>query len=166
MTIGFNAVPALLGGHVAGVTAFWDVEGVALRRARPAIREFRVDDYGAPAYPELVLCVDGQTLPSQAKLIDATVGAIRRGYALTIADPAASASDELAAVPDLDRSLFDAELGALHGAFTGGPGRAFGTFDPTRLRAWAGWEARFGIVKGRARRRPMFRTLPESPPPA
>src|SRR5262249_54956265 len=31
VTIGFNAVPALLGGKVAGATAFWDVEGVALK---------------------------------------------------------------------------------------------------------------------------------------
>jgi putative hydroxymethylpyrimidine transport system substrate-binding protein len=160
VTIGFNAVPALLGGHVAGVTAFWDVEGVALHRARPATREFRVDDYGAPAYPELVLCVDGQTLQTKAKLVDETVGAIKRGYALTIADPTASADDELAAVPDLDRSLLMAELNVLHGAFTGGPGQAFGTFDRTRLQAWAEWEAHFGIVKRVPDVATMFRTVP------
>jgi putative hydroxymethylpyrimidine transport system substrate-binding protein len=160
VTIGFNAVPALLGGHVAAVTAFWDVEGVALHRARPATREFKVDDYGAPDYPELILCVDGQTLRSQARLVADTVAAIKRGYALTIAHPAASANDELAAVPDLDRSLFTAELGALRGAFTGGPGRAFGVFDQTRLRAWAIWEQRFGIVKAVPDIATMFDTLP------
>jgi ABC-type nitrate/sulfonate/bicarbonate transport system substrate-binding protein len=160
VTIGFNAVPALLGGHVAAVTAFWDVEGIALHRARPSTREFRVDDYGAPAYPELVLCVDGQTLTRQAKLVDETVGAIRRGYALTVSDPAASANDELAADPDLDRSLFMAELTALHGAFTPGPGQPFGVFDATRLRAWAIWEAHFGIVKRVPDVAAMFRTVP------
>jgi putative hydroxymethylpyrimidine transport system substrate-binding protein len=159
VTIGFNAVPALLGGHVAAVTAFWDVEGIALHRARPATREFRVDDYGAPAYPELILCVDGQTLTRQAKLVDATVGAIRRGYAETIADPLASGNDELAAVPDLDRSLFEAELTALHGAFTGPGGQPFGTFDASRLRAWASWEVRFGIVKHVPDIAAMFRTV-------
>ncbi|HWH11377.1 MAG TPA: ABC transporter substrate-binding protein [Solirubrobacteraceae bacterium] len=162
VTIGFNAVPALLGGHVAAVTAFWDVEGIALHRARPATREFRVDDYGAPAYPELVLCVDGQTLRRQAKLVDETVGAIRRGYALTISNPAASADDELAANPDLDRSLFMAELSALRGAFTGGPGQAFGVFDQPRLRAWASWEAHFGIVRKVPDVATMFATLPPS----
>jgi putative hydroxymethylpyrimidine transport system substrate-binding protein len=160
VTIGFNAVPALLGGHVAAVTAFWDVEGVALDRARPATREFKVDDYGAPAYPELVLCVDGQTLRTQPGLVDATVAAIRRGYALTVSDPAASANDELAAVPDLDRSLLMAELAALRGAFTGPGGAAFGTFDQTRLKAWAAWEQRFGIVKAVPDIATMFRTVP------
>jgi NitT/TauT family transport system substrate-binding protein/putative hydroxymethylpyrimidine transport system substrate-binding protein len=61
ITIGFNAVPALLAGRVAGATAFWNVEGVALRRRRPGTREFRVDDYGAPSYPELVVCVTRHT---------------------------------------------------------------------------------------------------------
>ena len=35
VTIGFNAVQALLGGKVAGATAFWNVEGVALHAAAP-----------------------------------------------------------------------------------------------------------------------------------
>jgi ABC-type nitrate/sulfonate/bicarbonate transport system substrate-binding protein len=147
VTIGFDAVPALLGGHVAAATAFWDVEGVALRRRRPGIREFRVDDYGAPAYPELVLCVTGRELRADPKLVRATVSALDRGYALTIASPARSAADELARVPGLDRSLLLAELSALRGAFTAGPGARFGSFDRRRLRAWAAWEARFGIVR-------------------
>ena len=50
-------------------------------------------------------------------------------------------------MPGLDRSLLLAELAALRGAFTGGHGSPFGTFDRTRLGAWATWEARFGIVK-------------------
>ena len=145
VTIGFNAVPALLGGHVAAATAFWDVEGVALARRRPGIREFRVDDYGAPAYPELVVCVTGRELRADPRLVRATVAALARGYAVTIATPAQSAADELARVPGLDRSLLLAELAALRGAFTGG--RAFGRFDRPRLRAWAAWEARFGIVR-------------------
>ncbi len=147
VTIGFDAVPALLGGHVAAATAFWDVEGVALARRRPGIRDFRVDDYGAPAYPELVVCATAGLVRRAPKLVAATLHALERGYAVTIAQPAQSAADELARVPGLDRSLLLAELGALHGAFTAGPGRPFGAFDRTRLRAWAAWEARFGIVR-------------------
>jgi ABC-type nitrate/sulfonate/bicarbonate transport system substrate-binding protein len=147
VTIGFDAVPALLSRHVAGATAFWDVEGVALRRRRPGIHEFRVDDYGAPAYPELVLCTTGRKLRTQPKLVAATTGALARGYGVTIATPAASAADELGRVPGLDRSLLLAELDALRGAFTGAPGKRFGSLDRTRLAAWAAWEARFGIVK-------------------
>ncbi len=47
-TIGFEAVKALLAGRVDAATAFWNAEGVALKRRRPGFTEFRVDDFGAP----------------------------------------------------------------------------------------------------------------------
>ena len=64
-TIGFQAVKALLARRVDAATAFWNVEGVALHAQRPATKEFRVDDFGAPPYPELVLCVTRTTLDEQ-----------------------------------------------------------------------------------------------------
>ncbi len=66
-TIGFTAVPSLIAGKVDAVVAFWNAEGVALRAARRATREFRVDDYGAPRYPELVLAVRGADLAGAAR---------------------------------------------------------------------------------------------------
>ena len=50
-TIGFEAVKALLAGRVDAATAFWNAEGVALKRRRPGFKEFRVDDFGAPVLP-------------------------------------------------------------------------------------------------------------------
>src|SRR5205807_51467 len=55
VTIGFNAVADLLAGRVAGATAFWNDEGVTLQHRRRGFHIFRVDAYGAPSYPELVL---------------------------------------------------------------------------------------------------------------
>jgi putative hydroxymethylpyrimidine transport system substrate-binding protein len=78
-TIGFQAVKALLARRVAAATAFWNVEGVALRERRPDIREFRVDDFGAPPYPELVLCVTRATLQEDAPAVRATIRALQRG---------------------------------------------------------------------------------------
>ena len=54
VTIGFTAVQSLVSGRIAGVPAFWNAEGVALRRRGVPIHEFRVEDYGAPRYPEVV----------------------------------------------------------------------------------------------------------------
>src|SRR5579884_596942 len=56
VTIGFDAVADLLAGRVAAATAFWNDEGQAIRSKRPGFHIFRVEDYGAPSYPELVLC--------------------------------------------------------------------------------------------------------------
>src|SRR3954452_15708757 len=74
-TIGFEAVKALLAQRVDAATAFWNVEGVALKAERPGMQEFRVDDYGAPPYPELVLCVTRATLDDKRPVLEATVQA-------------------------------------------------------------------------------------------
>jgi putative hydroxymethylpyrimidine transport system substrate-binding protein len=146
VTIGFNAVAALLSGRVAAATAFWNDEGVTLQQRRPGYHIFRVDDYGAPSYPELVLCATGATLRRDPGLARGVVRALVRGYGVTLSDPKASAADLESRVPGLDPKLVSAELAAVEPAFVT-PARQFGVLDPATLRAWARWEARFGIVQ-------------------
>jgi putative hydroxymethylpyrimidine transport system substrate-binding protein len=143
-TIGFEAVKALLARRVAAATAFWNVEGVALRERRPAIREFRVDDYGAPGYPELVLCVTRQTLQDKPAVVRATIRALQRGYAETQNDPESAVSTMLDREPGLDRAALSAQLDAVAPDFTAGAAE-FGELQPKALRAWAAWDVRFGI---------------------
>ena len=145
VTIGFNAVPALLAHRVAGATAFWNDEGVTLRRRRPGFRVFRVDAYGAPAYPELVLCATGSSLRQNPGLARTLLRVLVRGYRVTLGDPAASAANLESMVPGLDPKLVAAELAAERSSFVR-PGEAFGQLDPRTLRAWARWEVKFGIV--------------------
>jgi putative hydroxymethylpyrimidine transport system substrate-binding protein len=145
VTIGFQAVAALLARRVDGATAFWNAEGVALQAKRPGMREFKVDDYGAPPYPELVLCVSRETLRDDRPLVAATVSALRRGYGEAIDDPE-SAVEALVDSAHVDRAETERELDAVSPAFTEGASK-YGELDPAKLRAWALWEARFGITK-------------------
>src|SRR4051794_2727427 len=112
-TIGFEAVKALLAKRVAAATAFWNVEGGALKAERPETREFRVDDYGAPPYPELVLCVTRTTLDEKRPVLEATIRALRRGYTETQNDPESALSALGDANPDLDRDAASAQLDAV-----------------------------------------------------
>jgi putative hydroxymethylpyrimidine transport system substrate-binding protein len=146
LTIGFDAVPDLLAGRVAGATAFWNDEGVTLNRRRPGFHVFRVDAYGAPSYPELVLCATGASLRTDPVRARSVVAAIVRGYDEALADPRAGEHALESLVHGLDPQLVSAELAGLEPAFRGSGGR-FGVFDLASLRAWARWEARFGIVK-------------------
>jgi ABC-type nitrate/sulfonate/bicarbonate transport system substrate-binding protein len=145
VTIGFQAVAALLAKRVDGATAFWNAEGVALQAKRRGIREFKVDDFGAPPYPELVLCVSRQTLRDDRSLVAATVRALRRGYEEAIADPE-SAVEALVERAGVKREATERELDAVSPAFTEGAS-TYGELDPAELRRWARWEARFGITK-------------------
>jgi putative hydroxymethylpyrimidine transport system substrate-binding protein len=145
-TIGFEAVKALLAGRIAGATAFWNVEGVALRAQRPGIREFRVDRYGAPSYPELVLTVTRETLQDERPVVEATIRALQRGYGVVQEDPESAVSAMLAAEPGLKRADLDAQLDAVAPEFTAGAA-GFGQLRPDVLRAWSEWDAKFGILK-------------------
>lgn len=145
-TIGFSAVQALLAKRVAAATAFWNVEGVTLERRRPGFRVFRVDQFGAPSYPELVLCVTRKTLRERRGVVTAVVRAIRRGYATDREDPESAVGDVLAGTRGLDRGLLEAEVNAVDADFADANGRV-GALDAGQLRAWARWEQRVGIVK-------------------
>src|SRR5207247_80662 len=138
VTIGFNAVVSLAAGRVDGATAFWNAEGVTLRRKGVPIRVFRVDDYGAPRYPELVLATSGKTLSKRAGLVRRVVGATIRGYSLATRDPARALDDLLAGESSLERGEQAAELRSLE------RGHAFdpvGRFDRRALAGWARWDA-------------------------
>jgi ABC-type nitrate/sulfonate/bicarbonate transport system substrate-binding protein len=128
------------------VTAFWNVEGVAVHAKRPATREFRVDSFGAPSYPELVLCVSRSTLVDDRPLVSSTVAALRRGYEEALRDPESAVEALISRADGLSRADAMAQLDAVQEAFTGDEQRV-GVLDPQVLRAWARWEARFGIVR-------------------
>jgi putative hydroxymethylpyrimidine transport system substrate-binding protein len=146
ITIGFDAVADLLAGRVAAATAFWNDEGVTLQRRKPGFHVFRVDDYGAPAYPELVVCASDAFLHAHPNLAQALVRTLTRGYDAVIRNPQAGARALESQVQGLDPTLVRAELAGEVPAFTG-PEHHFGVLDVPLLRRWAAWEHRFGIVK-------------------
>jgi putative hydroxymethylpyrimidine transport system substrate-binding protein len=145
ITIGFNAVADLLAGRVAGATAFWNDEGVTIQSKRPGFHVFRVDDYGAPSYPELVLCATGRTLRDNSALARGVVDALVAGYDFTLANPREAALDLEHQAAGLDPRLVSTQVSALLPAFRG-PGGGVGVLDEAKLATWATWEARFGIV--------------------
>ncbi len=141
VTIGFNAVSSLLADKVDAVTGFWNAEGVALRARRVPVRIFKVDRYGAPSYPELVLTTSGDTLRNDPGLIASTVEATRRGYELATSQPGRALDDLLAAAPALDREEQAGQLNVLLADLRPAP------FDPAVLRAWAAWDLEHGLLK-------------------
>ena len=146
VTIGFEAVPTLSAGRLDAVTAFWNAEGVALRRAGVPTREFRVDDYGAPRYPELVLTTAAATLAEDPELVADVVDATTAGYQRVVAEPEAALDDLLAESEGLDRDEQRAQLDALTEAEAFSPP---GELDRDALEAWARWDTDHGILEER-----------------
>ncbi len=143
VTIGFTAVPSLAAGKVDAATGFWNAEGVALRRQGVPIRLFKVDDFGAPPYPELILTTSQKTLEDDPELVDAVVAGTRRGYESTVQNPGAALGDLLAANPELDRAEQRAQLDVLLPILKPRP------FDLPVLEEWAGWDLEHGLLEQR-----------------
>jgi len=141
ITIGFSAVPSLIAGKVDAVVAFWNAEGVTLRRRGVATREFRVDDYGAPRYPELVLAVKRTTLEDHEALVDDMLGAIAEGTDTALRDREDTV-DKLVRASGADAPLVRAELTAVAPALQPPVELKLAALD-----AWARFDARFGILR-------------------
>jgi NitT/TauT family transport system substrate-binding protein/putative hydroxymethylpyrimidine transport system substrate-binding protein len=141
VTIGFNAISSLAAGKVDAATGFWNAEGVALRQQGVPIRIFKVDEYGAPPYPELILVAAAETAAQNPDLVRSLLAATRRGYELTARRPGQALDDLLAAVPSLDRPEQRAQLDALLPDLRPRP------FDPAVLRAWARWDLEHGLLE-------------------
>ena len=141
VTIGFNAISALAAAKVDAATGFWNAEGVELQRQNVPIRIFKVDRYGAPPYPELVLVASRQTIERDPGLVGSLVGATKRGYEFTAESTQRALDDLLTEVPSLDRADQAAQLRVLLPDLRPLP------FDPAVLRAWARWDLEHGLLE-------------------
>jgi NitT/TauT family transport system substrate-binding protein/putative hydroxymethylpyrimidine transport system substrate-binding protein len=117
---------------------------VTLRRRGLPVREFRVDSYGAPRYPEVVLITSRRTLAAHRARIAAALTAIADGEKATLADPAGAVRLIARAAQTSDTGLLRAQLDAVRSAFA--PGLRM---DRAVLERWADFDARIGIVKTR-----------------
>ena len=143
VTIGFSAVPSLVAGKVDAVTAFWNVEGVALRERGVRTREFKVEQFGAPVYPEVVLVAMRRTVDRDPGLVARVRSAVAAGTELALRDPEPVLS-RIAALSGGDEELVRAQFEAVRPTL-----RPPLRLDRRALEAWAAWDARFGILAER-----------------
>ena len=144
VTIGFAAVSRLLTRRVDAVPAFWNAEGVALERRGRPVSVFRVEDYGAPPYPEVVLIVARRTLDEHRDRVRRAVAAIAGGLQDTLANREAAARTIAHAAESKDVELVRAQLDAVAPAFA----RRL-RLNRDVLERWADFDAEVGIVDQR-----------------
>jgi NitT/TauT family transport system substrate-binding protein/putative hydroxymethylpyrimidine transport system substrate-binding protein len=140
LTIGFSAVPEMIQGKVDAVTAFWNAEGVVLHERGVATNEFRVDRYGAPPYPEVVLFAKRSTVQKHADRLRSLLAALADGVRSVHRDPAAAIA-QIAKESGADTPLVAAQMRAVNPLFD--PPMQL---DRKLLARWATWDARFGIL--------------------
>jgi putative hydroxymethylpyrimidine transport system substrate-binding protein len=141
VNVGFGLLPALISGSAdAMLGGFRNVEGVDLRLRGKDPVVTPVDQLGVPTYNELVLVAQRQQLAESPEAIRLFLAALARGTAAAIENPGAATEAVLAANPDLDPRLTEAEVKAtlplLRSRETGRP---YGYMDPAQWDTFIGW---------------------------
>ena len=141
ITIGFGAVANMITGKIAAVPAFWNAEGVTLRMRGIPVREFRVDDYGAPRFPEVVLVTTRHTLERRRRAVAGAIAAISDGVQATVSNRALATDVIAAAAGEGDKKLIRAQVDAIAPAFLP-PMR----LNRSVLEQWSAFDARTGLL--------------------
>lgn len=141
VTVGFNGITALVSGKVDAITAFWKTDSAELQRRGVTAGVFKVEDFGAPTYPELVLATSRDKLESDPELVRDVTRATQRGYEFAVENSEAAVDDMIAANPELDRGELQGETLTFLIAIQPEP------FDPIILEEWAEWDLEHGILQ-------------------
>lgn len=86
INIGFNTAQEVIAGNVDAAFGFWNQEGVQVAVHLPA-NVMRLDDYGVPPYPELVVFAREDFLARDPQTAREFLRAVARGYNDAILKP-------------------------------------------------------------------------------
>jgi putative hydroxymethylpyrimidine transport system substrate-binding protein len=86
INIGFNTAQQIIAGNVDAAFGFWTQEGVQVAAHQPAT-VMRLDDYGAPPYPELIVFARDDFLAREPGVARGFLRAVTRGYEDAISKP-------------------------------------------------------------------------------
>ena len=103
----------ILSGRVDAAPVFWNAEGVVLRERGLRTREFRVDDYGAPPYPEVVIVAREDAVRTKRDELQRAVRAIASGIQEVRAQPQRAAQRVADAAEAEDVGLVRDQLDAV-----------------------------------------------------
>jgi ABC-type nitrate/sulfonate/bicarbonate transport system substrate-binding protein len=146
--VGFNTAQEVIAGNVDAAFGFWSQDAVQVGERQP-VTVLRLDEYGAPAYPELVLFVREDFLSRNPDTVRAFLRAVSRGYGDCLSRPAdamaaMAAQVEGETVPGLT-PYFD----AIRPVFLA-DAPAYGHLDLGALGAFQAWAREAGVVDFRA----------------
>lgn len=147
--VGFNLNGALLGRKVdATLGAFWNIEGIELRRKGRKVRVTPVDRLGVPTYQELVFAGQMDALRSNGPLLRRFFQALADGERTLQKDPGPAIDALIKADPGLDRATLAAQVKATMPAFRPSDTRfPWGFMNTNEWRAYGQWMLEHKLIK-------------------
>jgi putative hydroxymethylpyrimidine transport system substrate-binding protein len=142
VNVGFNLLPALLGGKVDAILgAFRNIEGVDLELRGLDPRVVPVDELGVPTYDELVLVANSSAVEEDPGRIRSFISGLAQGTEYAIAHPDQAAEFILDAGKGLDPAQTRAEINATLPLLAAERDEPYGFMDEAQWDAFATWMA-------------------------
>lgn len=132
VTIGFNTIVALRSGRVDAITGYPPADATQIELEGSPTTSFRLDEWGGPRYPGLVVFSTVHRIERDPELMRAFVDATVRGYEDTLEDPKRCLDALVDRVPEIDRELAEAQLDAYLPLFEPGSAR-YGALHPASV---------------------------------
>jgi ABC-type nitrate/sulfonate/bicarbonate transport system substrate-binding protein len=140
VTVGFDLMPALLGGTVdAVIGAYWVHESILAEQQGESVNVIRIEDWGVPDHYELLLVTSDNLVSSDPDVVERFIRALTRGYADADADREAAIDELVRAEPETDRDLELQGIELLAPLWTDDGAVPFGTQTQERWESYAAW---------------------------
>ncbi len=146
VNVGYDLLPAIASGRVDAVTGtYWNHETLIADREGYDVSLLRFEDWGVPAFYELVLVASEETVAQRPEIVTAMVAAMGAGYIAAAADSAAALAALSAASPDLDVELETLAIPLSAPTWVDANGE-FGVQTAERWDAYGGWMVANGLI--------------------
>jgi putative hydroxymethylpyrimidine transport system substrate-binding protein len=147
--VGFNLTGALVSGKAdATLGAFWNIEGLELKKRGKKPWIAPVDEVGVPDYQELIFVSQMDDLKENGKMLRRFMQAMAEGAKSLKADPTPAVDALLAANRGLDRASTTASVTATIPVFTPDDDRfPWGFMDTRDWEAYGNWLLENGLIK-------------------
>lgn len=147
VNVGFDLMPALLGGTVDAVLGAYAVNEafLAAQQGKP-VNVMKIQDWGVPDYYELLLVASDQTVKDQPRVVEKFMRAMSKGYADAAKDQSAALDAIVKAAPDTDRAVETESLKAIVPLWTDNDAVTYGTQTSERWTAYATWMRQNNIL--------------------
>jgi putative hydroxymethylpyrimidine transport system substrate-binding protein len=144
INIGFNTAQQIVAGNVDAAFGFWTQEGVQVAAHEPAT-VLRLNDYGAPPYPELVVFAREDFLAKQPDTARRFLRAVAKGYDDALSRPDAACAAMAARVEGETTAGLMPYLQAVAPVFRA-DAPSFGRVNLSALKDYLAWIKEIGVL--------------------
>jgi len=144
INIGFNTAQQIVAGNVDAAFGFWTQEGVQVAARGPAT-VMRLNDYGAPPYPELVVFARENFLAKEPETARKFLRAVAKGYDDAVSKPDVACAAMAAHVEGETAAGLMPYLAAVAPVFRA-DAPAFGRINIPVLRDYLAWIKEIGVL--------------------